>query len=149
MKLICNNGFYKFYPDFVGEIKLFENKNGIKLYRRRDYWTFEALAEFPNYSLKGQLVYGLNPALVNYAGLPEEVMAKNKLTFNVSLATITPRAMVMINRLNYAGGAFFSFPELPQAFALDANLANITGFEAFVDVRLNNYKVERFFYEDI
>ena len=149
MKLRCNNGFYKFYPDFVGEIKLWENKNGVRLYPREDFWTFKDLAEFPNFSFTGQPLFGLIPAIVNYAGRPEEVLAKNKLTFNVKMGTITPRALVLINRLDYAGGAFLTFPSLPQAFALDDDLQNVSGFEAFVDVRLNMYKIERLFYENI
>lgn len=104
MKLICENGFYKFFPSFVGEIKLWENKNGIRLFKMRDFWTFESLANFPNYSFMGQFVFGIIPALVNYAGSPEEVLAKNKLTYNVKLGTITPRALVVLQRLNYAKG---------------------------------------------
>ena len=126
---------------------MWENKNGIRLFPREDYWTFECLANFPEHSFQGQFVYGIIPAVVNYAGKPEEVLAKNKLTYNVKLATITPRALVMINRLDYSSGAFLTFPSLPQAFALDG-LQPISGFEAFVDVRLNMYKIERFFYDE-
>lgn len=148
MKLICENGFYKFFPTFVGEILLWERKNGIKLFNAGNWWTFESLKYFPNYSLKGQLLCGIIPAIVNYAGKPEDVLAKNKLTYNVKVGRITPRALVALQRLNYAQGAFLTFPSLPQAFALDQNLQQITGFEAFVDVRLGQYKIERFFYED-
>lgn len=149
MKLICENGFYKFFPSFVGEVKLWENKNGIKLFKVRDFWTFESLASFPNYSFAGQFVFGIIPALVNYAGSPEEVLAKNQLTYNVKLGTITPRAMVVLQRLNYANGAYLTFPNIPQAFALDQDLQPVSGFEAFIDVRLNTYKIERLIYENI
>jgi hypothetical protein len=149
MRLICNKGFYKFFPDFIGEVKLWENKNGIRLYNRGEYWTFESLAKLPNYSFMGHLLYGIIPATKNYAGDPVDVLAKNGLTYNVNLATITPKAFVIIQRLDYAEGAFLTFPSLPQAFALDKNLNTITGFEAFIDVKLNIYKVERFLYEDI
>lgn len=148
MKLICDNGFYKFFPNFVGEIKLWENKNGIRLFKVRDFWTFESLAGFPNYSFKGQLVYNALPAVVNYAGSPEEVLSKNKLTYNVKLGTITPRASVVLQRLTYGEGAYLTFPTVPQAYALDKDLQQVSGFEAFIDVRLNTYKVERLFYED-
>lgn len=147
MKLICENGFYKFFPDFVGEIKLWENKNGIRLFKVHDFWTFESLANFPNYSFAGQRVYGLIPAIVNYSGRKEDVLSKNKLTYNIKLGTITPRAMVVLQRLDYAVGAYLTFPSIPQAFALDKDLQQISGFEAFVDVRLNTYKIERFIYE--
>lgn len=148
MKLICENGFYKFFPDFVGEIKLWENKNGIRLYKMRDFWTFQSLAEFPNYSFAGQFVHGIIPALVNYAGSPEEVLKKNELTYNLKLGTITPRALFFLQRLQYAKGAYLTFPNIPQAYALDQDLQRVSGFEAFVDVRLNTYKIERLIHED-
>lgn len=149
MRLICENGFYKFFPDYIGEVKLFENKNGIKLYNCRDFFTFEALKNFPNYSLKGQPLIGNISASVNYAGLPEEVLAKNKLTFNLKTATITPRAEAMVQKLDYVSGAYMTFPSMPQAFALDLDLQTITGFSGFMDVKLRTYKIERLFYEDI
>ena len=77
MRLNCDNGYYKFFPAYVGEIMIFEIKNGVKLYPVKDYYTFKALAEFPNYSLKGQPITGGITAVVNYAGTPEEVLAKN------------------------------------------------------------------------
>lgn len=149
MKLIVKKGYYKFYPDFVGEIKLWENKNGVKLYPERDFWTFSQLKDIPNYSFTGHLLTGLNIATSNYTGLPEDVLDKNKLTYNVSLGTITPRLLVNIQRLNYSNGAFMSCKQLPQIYALDDLLRIVTGFEAFIDVKLNMYKFERLFYEDI
>lgn len=149
MRLICEKGFYKFFPDYIGEVKLWENKNGIKLYESRDFFTFQDLKSFPNYSLKGQLLFGDISALVNYVGKPEEVLAKNKLTYNLKLATITTRAEALIQKLDYVSGAYLTFPKMPQAFALDKDSQPITGFNGFVDVKLGTYKVERLFYEDI
>ena len=48
MKLIIKNGYYKFYPSFVGEVKLFENKTGVRLYPCRDFWTFQSLVDISN-----------------------------------------------------------------------------------------------------
>ena len=148
MRLICENGFYKFYPDYIGEVMLWENRNGIKLYNKGDFFTFKDLKDFPNYSLKGQIIVGENNALVNYTGRPEDVMFKNKLTFNLKTATIT-RADAIIQNLDYVSGAYLTFPKLPQAFALDEDLQPITGFSGFADVKMGTYKVERLFYENI
>ena len=93
----------------------------------------------------GSLFLALFPPL----GSPEEVLAKNKLTYNVKLGTITPRALVVLQRLQYAKGAYLTFPNIPQAFALDQDLQPVSGFEAFIDVRLNTYKIERLIYENI
>ena len=91
MKLRIDKGFYKFYPTFVGEVKLWENKTGVRLYPCRDFWTFESLSKFPNFSFTGQPIAGF-AGIVNFAGLPETVMAKNKLTYNIKEGTITQRA---------------------------------------------------------
>lgn len=149
MRLICEKGFYKFFPDYIGEVKLWENKNGIKLYESRDFFTFQDLKNFPNYSFKGQKVFNDIKASSNYAGKPEDVLAKNGLTYNIKTATITQRADALIQRLDYVNGAYLTFPSMPQAFALDKDLQPITGFSGFVDVKLGTYKVERLFYEDI
>ena len=76
-------------------------------------------------------------------------MAKNRLTYNVKEGTITQRAKVAILNLDYASGAYMTFPVLPQCFALDNEGQSVTGLEAFIDVRMGTYKVERLFYEDI
>ena len=149
MKLIIDKGFYKFYPDFVGEVKLWQNKTGIMLYPMRDFWTFEILTKIPNYSFVGHPFINNFKGAVNFAGLPEEVLAKNKLTYNVKMGTISTRAAASLQSLDFAVGAFLTFPIIPQAFALDKDLQPVSGLEAFIDVRLGMYKVERLFYEDI
>lgn len=149
MKLIIDKGFYKFYPDFVGEVKLWQNKTGLSLYPMRDFWTFETLRKVPNYSFVGHPLIDGNFGIVNFAGLPEEVLAKNKLTYNLKTGTITPRAAAYLQTLNFTVGAYLTFPNIPQAFVLDQDKEPITGLEAFIDVRLGIYKVERLFYEDI
>ena len=148
MRLSCEKGFYKFFPFFVGEIKLWQAKNESKLIKVKDYWTFESLANLPNYSFKGHSLAGLT-ATANYAGRPEDVLSKNNLTYNVKLGKITSRDDVKLQRLTYANGAYMTFASLPQAYALDEGLQQVTGFDLFIDVRLNTYKLERFNYEDI
>lgn len=148
MRLNCDNGYYKFFPSYVGEIMIFEIKNGVKLYPVKDYYTFKALAEFPNYSLKGQPITGGITAVVNYAGTPEEVLAKNKLTYDLKNQKIAKRASVAIQKLDYAKGAYSTFPTLPQAFALDED-KQVKGFTAFIDVKMNTCKLERLEYENI
>ncbi len=148
MKLRIESGFYKYFPDYVGEIKLYEQRTGLKLYPMRNFWTFQILTLLPNYSFKNHKLIGEIKGIVNYAGLPEEVLTKNQLTYNVKNGTITDRAEASLQTLDFANGAFLTFPTLPQAYARDADKQQITGLEAFVDARLGMYKVERLVYED-
>ena len=143
MKVICENGYYKFYPQKTGDLIL----NRLKLVAVKDYFTFPALAELPAYSIQNQLFWGVIPAEKTFCGRPEELLKVNSLTFNLELNTITPTRLVL-NLADYASGAYKSSPNLIQAYSFDG-LKRISGFTAFLDVKLKKYKYESFEYANI
>lgn len=145
MKIICENGFYKFFPVNVMELEVYQKLSGYKLYFNGMFWTFKDLLDFPKFSFMGQNV-GLNIAIKNFSGSQEEVLRENALTYNLKLGIITPKAVVL-NYIDYDKGSFMSSRHLPQAFGFDKELTKVSGFEAFVDVGLMVYAIERFFYE--
>lgn len=148
MKIKCENGFYKFFPQNAMELKAFESRYNFKLKYCRGFWTFPSLADFPDYSFAGHILTGIIPAIINFSGTPEEVFKKNNLTYNLKLEIIMPKASIL-TYLDYDLGNYNSSKELPQAFGFDKDGDKITGFEAFVDVGLGLFKIERFFYEGI
>lgn len=143
MKIICKNGYYKFYPQKTGDLTLY----GQKLVPLKDYFTFPSLAELPKYSIQNQLFWGIIPAEKTFCGRPEELLKVNNLTFNLDLNTITPTRLVL-NLADYASGAYKSSPNLIQAYSYDG-LKRISGFTAFLDVKLKMYKYESFEYANI
>lgn len=143
MKIICENGYYKFYPQKTGDLTLY----GQKLVAVKDYYTFPALAELPTYSIKNKLFWGIIPAEKTFCGRPEELLKVNNLTFNLDLNTITPISIVL-NMADYAKGAYNSSPNLIQAYSYDG-LKRINGFTAFLDVKLKIYKYESLEYANI
>ena len=148
MKIKCESGFYKFFPENPLEIGAFEKRFGYKLKYTRGFWTFDELAELQNYSFKGHYLAGLNIGSINFAGTPEEVLKKNNLTYNLKFETIIPKGTIL-TYLNYGKGQYMSSKELPQAFGFDKDGNRISGFEGFVNVALGLFKIERFFYENI
>lgn len=90
MKIICNGGYYKFYPAGQNELFLFEDKYRSSLQRVGDYFTFPALAALPDYSIQGQ-EFGGNTAIINYADAPDIVFIQNKLNYDTIKHTIVTR----------------------------------------------------------
>lgn len=149
MRVICENGFYKFYPQEIADIARFEAKYGVDLVECEDYFTFEVLAALPNFSFQGQLYSGISPALVNYAGKREEVMAANGYCYYQKTKSLI-LASAISDKLVYYYDNFFIAANLPQAFSLDyESKTRITGFSGIIDVAYMRFKIERFFYESI
>ena len=147
MKIICKKGFYKFFPQNIGEVMRFQKKYGVALYECDDYFTFKVLSELPNYSFIGHRYSGLTVGLVNYAGKIEEVMEKNNYIYDQGLQGLILKN-TFVKRMNYNINNYIFMSELPQAYCYDTN-GIISGFEGFVDVDYMKFKIERFFYENI
>lgn len=148
IRIICEKGFYKFFPDSVDEIRRFSTKYGVDLVQCDDFYTFPVLAELPNYSFIGQQYSGLIVGLANYAAKREKVMAANGLAYNQAAKNLTPNvAIIALNRqMNYIFSNNIVIDNLPQAYFRDQN-GTITGFHGFVDVNFMKYNIERFFYD--
>jgi len=147
MKIICEKGFYKFFPQNIGEIARFKTKTGYILTECGDYFTFETLANLPNYSFTAQLYSGIIPGLKNYAGLREEVMAENGYAFYLKTQTLILKSLIF-QKADYFQSNFIFSNSLPQAYSYDSS-GVITGFHGFVDVDFMKFKIEKFFYESI
>ena len=89
MKIVCEHGFYKFYPANRNEVydwnTLYPDN---KLYHERDYYTFDALLEAQNYSIAG-LPYLAFVALATVEGRPEDVFRANLITYDFRLDSIS------------------------------------------------------------
>ena len=130
MKIICEHGYYKFFPEIANEIAIFENVFNRKLVAVGDYYTFAKLAELQNYSIEGQ-DYGGIPAKVNYAGRIEDVFYQNQLKYNIEDDTIESNdklAIVGERTDNYS----WVVTGIPQAYGQLSDKTVISGFQGFV-----------------
>lgn len=135
MKVICERGYYKFFPEIANEIAVFENVTGRELVAVGNYYTFAKLAELSDYSIEGQ-DYGGIIAKKNFAGRVEDVFYENGLKYNIEDDTIETNdnlAIVGEKIDNYV----WVVTGIPQAYAQLSDKTVITGFQGFVNVMYN------------
>jgi len=143
MKIICENGFYKFYPLNLADIRRFFEKYGTRLVECEDFYTFEALEALPKFSITGQAYAGLI-ATKTCAGSREEVMAKNLFTYNQSTKSVGPTSLIN-GKMDYSYSNYFVMSNLPQAFFYD-NFGIITGFYGWVNLDFMKFNIDQFNY---
>lgn len=143
MRIICKNGYYKFFPTDIGGLKFFSEIYG-SLKPEKDYFTFDALQELDNYIFAGWPI-GLSIATTNYAGEKSELLKANGLTYNYTTGQIVPIVSI-IGEMRIDNGAYMASPELPQAHKFVA-FNRVTGFSSFYDWKLKFFKIERLFYD--
>lgn len=145
MRIFCKNGYYKFYPQNIGDLKFFTEVTGFNLKPEKDYYTFDTLANLDNYIFAGWPL-GLSVAIKNYAGDKAELFKNNKVTYNYTLDQIVP-ILTVVGSMRIDEGAFMATPELPQAHKFKGLSNRVTGFNGFYDWQLKVYKIERLFYD--
>ena len=145
MRIFCKNGYYKFYPQNIGDLKFFTEATGFKLKPEKDYYTFDTLADLDNYIFAGWTL-GLSIAIKNYAGDKAELLKANGVMYNYTIDQIVP-TLSIIGKLRIDEGAYMATPELPQAGKFTGLLNRVTGFSGFYDWQLKVYKIERLFYD--
>lgn len=135
MKVICERGYYKFFPETANDVAVFENMTGRALVAVGNYYTFAKLAELPNFSIEGQM-YGGIVSKKNYAGRVEDVFYQNKLKYNIADDTIesNDKLAVIGERVdNY----IWVVSGIPQAYGQLSDKTVVSGFRGFVDVMYN------------
>lgn len=141
MRIICDNGYYKFYPEATNELVLFEDRYKVALVKVDDFYTYPLLAALPDYSIQGQ-EYGGLPAIINYAGRPWDVFRQNKLNYdaeNGKIISNSTRGIVDEQPTNYT----WIVVGIPSAFSELADKTVISGFEGWFNVSKNYTVVDR------
>lgn len=132
MKINCENGFYKFYPEGSEELNIFADRFGVELVRMGDFFTFPALAALPDYSIEGQLFGGI-VASINYAAAPWVVFARNRLKYDLENGII-----ISSDKIDTVGerstGYNWVVTGIVPAFAQLNDKTIISGFNGFYNV---------------
>lgn len=142
----CINSFYKFIPENVGEIHIWEDYNETSLVPVDDYFTFPELAEMPDYSFIGGIYKG-NTLLVNYSGEKSDFLKKNNLVFDYTNKEFINKSLIF-ETFNYDDDIYPNTPILPQAGSI-RELQRLISFWGMWDYKFNIYKFMRFEYESI
>ncbi len=112
MKIYITNGYYSFYPDGPMDIAIARDK-GVDLSYHNGCYTFPALIDAPTYSLIGK-----DCAIVQYAGMPTDVMAANRWVYSLTDKKIVPADSIGVSADITADGTRFVSVGIPQAGAI-------------------------------
>ncbi len=136
MRVLCRHGHYAFYPRDREEIVRFVKLFSYPLVGENDYFTFEALAGLPRYSLVG-VAYGGLVATATYEGrgVPE-VLAANGFVYSVGLGILIPLdAVVQTVALKQTLNAALAPKPFVQAGAvLDDGAGTLVGYSGELDL---------------
>lgn len=80
----------------MSQVNDFMKLNKIELVPWRDHYTFEPLAECPDFSLVGQDLLGI-PATETFEGEPWEIFEANGLVYDFTLESVVPITTIIQN----------------------------------------------------
>lgn len=108
MRVKCLHGFFIFDEREVADVSRFMSKTGLSLVPWRDSFTFEDIAEAPDYSIKGKDLMG-TPALETFEGEPWEVFEENGIVYNFGTG-LFPQILTVstTSRLELSGNRYLS-----------------------------------------
>jgi hypothetical protein len=91
----CLHGFFIFREDRTGELSEFMSIfEGLVLVPWRDAYTFEALAEAPDFSIEDSTYLGAQ-AIATFEGEPWEIMKENELVYDFTSGEVVPLESVV------------------------------------------------------
>lgn len=95
MRVLCRHGHFAFYPRNETEVGSFVDYYKEPLVRVGDFYTFPALQNIPDFSIK-LLPVGNLPAVKNFEGRPWDVMRENGFVYSLALKLLVPKAAIPI-----------------------------------------------------
>lgn len=108
MKARCLHGYFLFEETKPGQISDFASRFGLSIVPRGTYFTFEALAEAPRYSIQGAPLLNLT-ATKTYEGEPWEVFEANGFVFDFDSNLLKPLLSVtQLVQIKTVGNKFIS-----------------------------------------
>ncbi len=131
MRVLVRHGHFAFYPEMAKDVALFARFFDQDLVRVDDYYTFEALAHLPRYSLLA-FPFGNLPAIATYEGRgPWEVMRENDFVYNVKTELLVPKlSIVGVLQAPRSDSYFISPTPLYQPGMRDSSGSQILSYDA-------------------
>lgn len=131
MRVVCENGYYRFYPKRSSEVFLFCDYFNFALLRKGNYYTFPFLVNAPDHSIITKPYLNL---LANalYEGNPWEVMGANRFVYNINSQILVPLDSVStVIELIDTGDCFVPDVTMIQAGSLNRTGRRIKSFDSF------------------
>ncbi len=148
MRVLCRHGHFAFYPDNAEDVARYCRFFDIELVRSGDFYTFEALADLPRYSLQVKPFGGL-PAITTYEGRgPWEVMRENGFVYNVLLERLVPKLTIIgVLQAPRSDSYFISPTPLFQPGVRDSSGQQILSYDAEFIPETSKLKIIQVAYE--
>jgi hypothetical protein len=130
VKINCLHGYFIFHEDRIGEVSEFISLFGLPIVFKDDHFTFESLADAPNFSIKGA-PYLNTTATKTFAGKVWDVMRENELVYDYDKDLLVPIAQVT-NRASFqAAGKYFVSSGLILPGSLTDEGSRVTEYAAW------------------
>lgn len=128
MRVVCDRGFYCFYPSVPADLFFCKKELGLDLVRCGAFYTFPALAALEEYSIQGQLYAGAT-AMATYSGSRADVMETNGLVYSLSDGGLVNLSRIIGTVSLYADNTGYIFLTLPQsgAYVGDRKIKSFAG----------------------
>jgi len=148
MIITCLHGYFMFKEETNGEIARFNTYYDQDLKHQDDYYTFDALTDFPEYCVLGKPIINL-PAITTYVGRPWEILEENKFVYSYLTGFILPL---------YASAIIIEYTETLEyvynmGLIQPGNITKmgkiITGYQCRLDLKTLVFKYTELFYDQI
>lgn len=106
MRVKCLHGYFIFEETALGQVSDFISYSGLPIEPKDNYYTFQKLLNFPQYSIKGKDLLGFT-ALKTFEGKPWEILEANELVYDFTLDQIRLISSVTQNVLIRKSGNRF------------------------------------------
>lgn len=135
MRVLCRHGHYAFFPQIDEDIGRFSIVFDRPLFRVQDYFTFEGLKDFPDYSLASETFGGL-PFTKTFEGFPWEVMEQNLWVYHLSAKKLVLRETInAVVELPTTGKMVLAPSPLMQAGCLNPNGKRLVSYDGFFSTK--------------
>lgn len=147
MRVVCNHGYFKFYPRRASDISRFVNYFQTTLEQKEDFYTFPFLKDLKNFSLMG-LPYKNLPAVKTFEGTPQDVLKENGFVYHLATKLLVPKtAVTILLSLPPTGFYYLSPTALIQPGTRNPSGNQILSYDAEYDQETFELRVLGFNYE--
>lgn len=146
MRIDCDHGYFRIYPEKTTDVFNFQSVLSKELTQVGHWFTFKALGSLPWYSIEGNS-YGGAAAIVTYSGYPWDVMRANGFVYNLSSDVTVPISSISRSVLLAEGSGEILSPVPVLQPGWNVRGAKITGYYGWLDVDIMRLILSRVYYE--
>lgn len=146
MKIRCLHGYFILEELDPGDASEFVSHFGLKLAALPNGYTFEALADAPDFAIAGGLYLGA-PVTKTFEGTPGEIMRENGLVYSINTGLVVPIASITTPARPQAAGNYFVANGIIQPGSVTEDGGRVKDYAAFYQRDTGWFKYSEISYE--